>query len=149
MSICFIPDIFYILRTWGLGFEILNLYLQHSTPHLVPGFPQFHAGYLVSFFFIINRKCVLHLFNNLCLSANTLVCFLGTAFWFSFVKWDNVFYLTFLSLHVRVSITNFVSQVCHLTNNEMEETDRLNTELEERNSCLEETARDLANLRYV
>ena len=48
---------------------------------------------------------------------------------------------------MRVSITNFVSQVCHLTNNKMEEIDRLNTELEERNSCLEETARDLANLR--
>ncbi len=42
---------------------------------------------------------------------------------------------------MRVSITNFVSQVCHLTNNKMEEIDRLNTELEKRNSCLEETAR--------
>ncbi len=42
---------------------------------------------------------------------------------------------------MRVSITNFVSEVCHLTNNKMEEIDRLNTELEEMNSCLEETAR--------
>ena len=32
---------------------------------------------------------------------------------------------------MRVSITNFVSQVCHLTNNKMEEINRLNTELEE------------------
>ena len=136
MSSCFIPDIFYVLWTWGLGLIFAAFYCTSSAR--ISSLPCWIPCKVV---FIINRKCVLHLFNNLCLSANTLVCFLGTAFWFPFLKWDNVFYLTFLSLHVRVSITNFVSQVCHLTNNKMEEIDRLNTELEKRNSCLEETAR--------
>jgi len=46
-------------------------------------------------------------------------------------------------------MTSFVSEVCHPTNNEVDEIQRLNKELTERKSCLEVTARDLANLWYV
>jgi hypothetical protein len=50
---------------------------------------------------------------------------------------------------VRVSVTSFVSEVCHHTNNEVDEIQRLNKELEERKSCVVVTARDLTNLWYV